>query len=89
MSPPYTFHSAALGLVVAPNPTYDDLNLLNTQNRSLLIRILDLTGQTLITTSIYSSSQSLDVARLATGEYILNVTDINTHQTGNLLFLKL
>ena len=78
-----------LDAIVAPNPAFDNLNLLNTQGRYLTIRIIDLTGQTLLTTITANYYVNLDVARLATGEYILNVTDNNTHQTGNLLFLKL
>jgi photosystem II stability/assembly factor-like uncharacterized protein len=89
ISNPVNFHVAALGVIVAPNPAYDNLTLLNTQNRSLTIRIIDLTGQTLLTTYTINTYLNLDVAQLSTGEYILNVTDNNTHQTGNLLFIKL
>jgi photosystem II stability/assembly factor-like uncharacterized protein len=89
MSDPIDYHSAALGVIVAPNPTYDNLSLLNTQGRSLTIRIIDLTGRTLLTTITTNYYTNLDVAHLASGEYILNITDNNNHQTGNLLFLKL
>jgi photosystem II stability/assembly factor-like uncharacterized protein len=89
MSNPVNFHAAALGVIVAPNPAYDNLTLINAQDRSLTIRIIDLTGQTLLTIYTTNNYINLDVARLVTGEYILNVTDNNTHQTGNLLFIKL
>ena len=90
-SAPYSLHASALGVVIAPNPAHNQLNLFDTEYRSLEARILDLTGRTLLTIPIYpyTNDQVIDISNLAPGDYILNVTDAKNHQTGNLLFLKL
>ena len=87
MSTAVEFSVDALGVVVYPNPVKDLLYLLNTQNRVLSVRIVDLTGRTLMTLDYKGSP--IKVSELAPGEYILNVVDKGNGKTGNVLFLKL
>jgi hypothetical protein len=87
MSNTVKFDATALGVMVYPNPAKDYLYLLNTQNRVLSIRIMDLTGRTLM--NFNYTWLPVTVSGLAPGEYVLNVVDKANGQTGNLLFLKL
>jgi len=80
-----------MGVLIAPNPTRGQLFLVNTQGRNLAIRIFDMMGRSVpySISSSYPGSMVLDVSRLAPGEYILNLTDKQSKQTANLLFIKL
>ena len=86
MSQPLIFQTAALGVMVYPDPARDFLYIRNTQGRMLRLEVIDLMGRTLMTEKYVG--WPIDVSRLAAGEYVLHVTDLTNGQTGNLFFLK-
>jgi hypothetical protein len=87
MSQPVQFYTNALGVIPYPDPVKDDLFILNTQGRTLQLRIMDITGRTVMTVDGFW--QSIPVGTLAPGEYILEAIDKQSGQTGSTPFLKL
>jgi photosystem II stability/assembly factor-like uncharacterized protein len=88
MSSPQKFISNDLGVQVNPNPVKDYLYLSNTQNRTLILNIKDMTGRT-VTQNIVYTGFPVYVNNLSPGVYIVHMQDENNKQTANILFLKL
>jgi photosystem II stability/assembly factor-like uncharacterized protein len=78
-----------LGVIVYPNPVSNQqLTVINSAERSLLIAIVDFRGTQLYTGLFTGNEISIPVSNLAPGQYILHVRDSNTGETANVRFLK-
>jgi photosystem II stability/assembly factor-like uncharacterized protein len=89
MSIPLKFIANNLGIIIYPNPSKDYFYIMNTQNRTLSINIRDITGRLVTSHSLNYSGTAINVNKLSQGEYIVNIWDEKSHQTTNILFLKL
>lgn len=72
-------------LNIYPNPATDVLNLSLTQNAK--IEIINLFGQTVLSTNESIGSIALDISDLATGTYVMNVTS-NTRTTTTKIMIQ-
>ncbi|HXD78300.1 MAG TPA: YCF48-related protein, partial [Puia sp.] len=80
--------SANLGVVIYPNPVKDQLTVMNTQDRSLVLTIVNMTGVQVYTVALTANQGVLSVGGLPPGQYILHVQDGNTGETANVRFVK-
>ncbi len=81
--------SANLGVVIYPNPVKVQLTITNTQDRSLVLTIVDMAGVQVYKTTLSTNQVVIPVGGLAPGQYILHIQDTNSGESANIRFLKL
>ncbi|HTI92315.1 MAG TPA: YCF48-related protein [Puia sp.] len=89
MSQPVKIVTGNLGVVAYPNPVGDHLTLVNTQNRTLLVDIVSLGGNTLYSTKIEGYSTNITTSQLAPGQYVVYLVDAVTKEKKSFTFVKL
>ena len=63
-----------------PNPANDKINLCFSKKTDCKIRLLTLTGQTVLINENVNEQYTLDVKNITAGLYIIEATDIKTKQ---------
>ncbi|MDP3927382.1 MAG: T9SS type A sorting domain-containing protein [Bacteroidota bacterium] len=70
-------NKALAGMKVYPNPALDVLTVSFDYKDAKEIKVLDLSGKLLSTTTVTGVETNVEVANLATGIYLYQITDIN------------
>ncbi|HVW60594.1 MAG TPA: T9SS type A sorting domain-containing protein, partial [Puia sp.] len=78
-----------LGVVGYPNPVGSQLTLLNTQNRILLVEIVNMNGNAFYKARIEAYSTTIPARQLAAGQYIVHLVDQATGEKKSFTFVKL
>lgn len=63
---------------IYPNPATDVINIYLSEKSTYTARLLNITGQTLLTTGTFIEKQTIDLSGILTGVYILEITDTKT-----------
>jgi len=89
MSQQVRFAAGNLGVVGYPNPVGNQLTLLNTQNRTLSVEIVDMNGSTLYKAKVEVYSTTIPTRQLARGQYVVHLVDMVTGEKKSFAFVRL
>jgi hypothetical protein len=78
-----------LGVVAFPNPVNDQLTLLNTQYRDLLVTVIGFNGNTVYSAKLETHSMTIPTGQLAPGQYVVYLMDAVTGEKKSFSFAKL
>ncbi len=75
--------NALLGLSIYPNPASHSVFINGNSDTKLLVRIMNMNGSVVMQQNVqFQNSHMLNVSEITPGFYILELTDVNTQQTG-------
>ncbi|MFT3702736.1 MAG: YCF48-related protein [Agriterribacter sp.] len=85
---PVFYIKGNLGVSIYPNPVTSYIWFNNTQQRTLDVKIVDINGVVMVSTTIIQSQQKLVLPHIPDGVYTIWITDRQTNEKTTIRFLK-